>query len=95
MILETHRCCVEGCPNLAAYEVHRFEFDPADGAASFALDDTCRYICVEHAIENERRASDDRKPWSSVSYPHTNRQHVPGVAVYLQLESAHTLAHAA
>jgi hypothetical protein len=89
MTLESHRCCVDGCPNLAAYEVHLYAFDPAEGAVAFALDDTCPFICIEHAIDNERRATDDRRPWLTVRYPHTNRNGVPGIAVYLQLEPAY------
>jgi hypothetical protein len=89
MTFESHRCCVDGCPNLAAYEVHIYGFEPAEGAVSFAVDDSCPFICIEHAIENERRATDDRKPWLTVRYPHTNRERVPGIVVYVQLEPAY------
>lgn len=89
MTLERHRCCVDGCPNLAAYEVHLYAFDPAEGAVSFAVDDTCPTICVEHAIDNEHRATEDRRPWTAVRYPYTNRERAPGVAVYVQLEPAY------
>lgn len=89
MTLESHRCCVDGCPNLAAFEVHRYGFDLAEGAVAFTVDETCPYICVEHAIDNERHASGDRLPWLAVEYPHTNRERAPGLAVYLQLEPAY------
>ena len=89
MTLESHRCCVDGCPNLAAYEVHLYSFDPHEGAVSFAVDDSCPFICIEHAIDNERHAENDRKPWLAVRYPHTNRERTPGIAVYVQLEPAY------
>ena len=84
MWLETHRCAVEGCPNLAAYDVHRYDFDLAEGAVVFAVDEDCPAICVEHALENERRAEGERRPGSVVSYPYTNRRHATGYSVYLQ-----------
>jgi len=89
MTLESHRCSVDGCPNLAAFEVQVYGFDPAEGAVSFVPDDSCPYICVEHAIDNERAVTDDRKPWLTVRYPHSNRDRRPGLAVYVQLEPAY------
>lgn len=89
MTLESHRCCVDGCPNLAAYEVHRYLFDPLEGAVVQLLDESCPFICIEHAMDNELRAAGDRKPWDVVDYPHTNREHLPGVALYVQLDPAY------
>jgi hypothetical protein len=89
MTLESHRCSVDGCPNLAAFEVQLYGFDLAEGAVTFTLDDTCPFICVEHAIDNERHTIDDRKPWLTVRYPHTNRDRHPGITVYMQLEPAY------
>ena len=86
MTLESHRCCVHGCPNLAAYEVHRYQFDPLEGATVQLTDDSCPFICVEHAIDNERRAAGERMPWLPVEYPFTNGDRLPGVSVYMQLE---------
>lgn len=89
METESHRCCVDGCPNMAAYEVRRYTFDPAEGAVSMVLDETCPFICVEHAIDNERAAPGERMPWLAVGYPYTNRERLPGVAVYVQLHPAY------
>jgi hypothetical protein len=86
MWVETHRCSVDGCPNLAAYEVVRYDFDLSDGAIRSDPDESCPTICVEHAIENERRAVGDRRPGGLVEYPYTNRGQVTGVTVYRQLE---------
>lgn len=83
-----HRCTVEGCPNVAAYEVLLYDFDPAEGAVSLLADDSCPYICVEHAIDNEHGAKGERLPWAVVEYPLTNRDRHPGLAVYKQLEPA-------
>jgi hypothetical protein len=80
----THRCGVEGCPNLAAYEVMHYAFDLAEGAVAFAPDATCPYICVEHAIDNERHARGLRATDAVVDYPHTNRSRRPGLSIYRQ-----------
>jgi hypothetical protein len=89
MSSETHRCSVEGCPNLAAYEVFLYDFDAREGAVLFRQDDTCPYICVEHAIDNERQASGERRLHSVIAYPYTNRARVPGLSVYRQQEPAY------
>jgi hypothetical protein len=68
----THRCGVEGCPNLAAYEVIHYSFDRAEGAVVFAQDESCPYICVEHAIDNERYSDGEKAPDAVVDYPYTN-----------------------
>jgi hypothetical protein len=85
MTHETHRCSVEGCPSLAAYEVMLYAFDLEEGAVRFARDESCPHLCVEHAIANERGALGDRGVSASVSYPHTNRDRLTGVSVYLDL----------
>ncbi|HZQ88370.1 MAG TPA: hypothetical protein VFA42_00025 [Gaiellaceae bacterium] len=89
MTLERHRCSVDGCPNLAAYEVHRYVFDLEEGAVAQVVDESCPYICVEHALQNERGVTADRMPWSIVDYPLTNANRAPGIAVYVQLEPAY------
>jgi hypothetical protein len=89
MTTESHRCSVAGCPNLAAYEVQRYIFDPGEGAVALLEDDTCEFICVEHAIDNELHARGERKPWAVVDYPYTNLNRLPGIALYVQLEPAY------
>jgi hypothetical protein len=86
MWVETHRCAVEGCPNLAAYEVVHYDFDVAEGAIVLEPDEACPTICVEHAIENERRAVGDRRPGGLVEYPYTNQRAAPGLTIYRQLQ---------
>jgi hypothetical protein len=85
MWTETHRCAVDGCPNLAAYEVVHYDFDLAEGAVVLEPDPTCATICVEHAIANERLAAGDRVPGSVVRYPYTNRAGRPGLSLYRPL----------
>ncbi len=88
MTSESHRCSVAGCPNHAAYEVQRYIFDPGEGAVALLEDDTCEFICVEHAIDNELHARGERQPWAVVDYPYTNLNRLPGIALYVQLEPA-------
>jgi hypothetical protein len=89
MSSETHRCTVYGCPNLAAYEVFLYDFDDAEGAVLFNQDESCPFICVEHAIANERQATGSRRLHAVVDYPYTNRMRVPGISVYRQQEPAY------
>lgn len=89
MSRETHRCSVDGCPNLAAYEVFLYDFDDAEGAVLFRVDDTCRFICVEHAIDNERRAGAERQLHTVITYPYTNQAHARGLSIYRQQEPAY------
>ena len=46
MWVETHRCSVEGCPNLAAYEVIHYDFDVNGGAIVFEPDPDRPTICA-------------------------------------------------
>ncbi len=89
MSRETHRCSVDGCPNLAAYEVFLYDFDDAEGAVVFNQDEYCPFICVEHAIANERGATGFPRLHSEVTYPYTNRDRRTGVSIYRQQEPAH------
>ena len=88
MTHETHRCSVDGCPSLAAYRVMLYDFDPVGGAVRFGPDETCPYLCLEHAVDNEKQARGDRSMHAHVSYPHTNRGAERGLSVYLDLPSA-------
>jgi hypothetical protein len=89
MSRQTHRCSVEGCPNLAAYEVFLYDFDDAEGAVLFRQDDTCPFICVEHAIDNERQAAGERRLNAVIAYPHTNQSRAAGLSIYRQQEPAY------
>lgn len=85
MWVETHPCSVDGCPNLAAFDVVALRLDLTEGAVVFEPDEDCPIICVEHAIEDERRAVGDRRPGGLVEYPYTNRRRATGLTVYRQL----------
>ena len=53
------------------------------------VDEGCPYVCIEHAIENERGVTAGREPWAIVDYPFTNLSHGPGVSIYVQLEPSY------
>jgi hypothetical protein len=89
MSRETHRCSVDGCPNLAAYEVFLYDFDVTEGAVLFGQDESCPFICVEHAIANERYAAGRPRVHTVLGYPYTNRSRAPGITVYRQQEPAY------
>jgi hypothetical protein len=86
--MEVHRCTVDGCPNRAAYEVVHYDFDPEEGAVVFYEDRSRPYICVEHAIENERRCTVSVRDGRTIgSYPYTNADHAVGRSIYRPVES--------
>jgi hypothetical protein len=88
MTHETHRCSVDGCPSLAAYEVRHYDFDAAEGAVRFERDETCSYLCVEHAVENEQHGHGMPGLHTVVPYPHTNRDRRYGLSLYFDLPPA-------
>lgn len=85
MTHETHRCSVDGCPSLAEYRVQLYAFDPVGGAVRFGPDETCPYLCLEHAAENEEQARGERRTHGLVLYPYTNRGAERGLSIYLDL----------
>jgi len=87
---ETHRCTVDGCPNLAAYRVMLYDFEPIGGTVRFEADVSCPYLCREHAADNEVQARGDRGTHARVVYPYTNRGGEHGVSLYLDLLPADT-----
>jgi hypothetical protein len=66
-----------------------YDFDSAEGAIVFDEDETCPFICIEHAIDNERHAIGERRLHGRVSYPYTNRHGMRGLTVYRQQEPAY------
>jgi hypothetical protein len=78
----------DGCPSLADYRVLFYDFDPDEGAIRFLLDETCAYLCREHAAEYERHARGERGTHVRISYLYTNRDGAPGLSIYLDLPSA-------
>jgi hypothetical protein len=55
----------------------------------FAKDESCPYICVEHALANERGARGVKSPDAFVDYPYTNRSRRPGISIYRQQAPAY------
>ena len=87
MTHETHRCSVDGCPNLAAYRVLLYDFDSVGGAVRFGADETCPHLCLEHAVDNEQLAHGARGTHELVTYPHTNQGRERGLTIYLDLSA--------
>ena len=70
-------------------DVIHYSFDLAEGAVMFAPDESCPYICVEHALANERGARGAKLPDAVADYPYTNRSRLPGISIYRQLDPAY------
>ncbi len=86
--MEVHRCTVDGCPNRAAYEVVHYDFDPTEGAVVFHEDVSRPYLCVEHAIENERSCAISYDQGRVIgNYPYTNAEHAVGRSIYRPVET--------
>ena len=85
---ETHRCSVDGCPSLADYRVMLYAFEPIGGAIRFELDESCPYLCREHAADNEQQARGERGTYVRVVYPFTNQRGEHGLSLYLDLLSS-------
>jgi len=72
----------------AAYEVILYDFyanNPNNKAVFFEQDYTCKFICNEHAIENEAEAKGERLPRATLSYPYTNLNKAQGFTIYKPL----------
>jgi hypothetical protein len=89
------RCGVEGCEDLAAYEVILYDIYFDSGEVFFEPDITCPYLCQKHMIENERQAFSFeenqgppiRQPRGTVYYPFTNKNHAQGFTIYRPIEA--------
>jgi hypothetical protein len=79
-------CSLPDCGHAADFEVILYDFSAAGGIVFFGQDDTCQYICHEHARENESRAEGERRPRGIVRYPYTNLQGAQGFTIYRPLE---------
>jgi hypothetical protein len=69
--------------------VIQYAFDLSEGAVRFSTHEDCPFICVEHALDNERHAVGTRSAHDIVAYPYTNASAAPGISIYRQLEPAY------
>ena len=78
------QCGVPGCDLDAKFRVILYDFYGNVGATEvfFQTDHTCQFICAHHAIENEERASGERRPRGGVNYPFTNLEGAQGFTIY-------------
>src|SRR4051812_13524268 len=78
------KCAVEGCNDLAEYEVVLYDFyDYYDGPETFYEQDyTCPFLCQKHLDLNEKHAEGERRPRGVVHYPYTNKHSAQGYSKY-------------
>jgi hypothetical protein len=78
-------CSVPGCGNQAAFEVFLYDVYLAVRKVFFRTDQTCRFLCPEHMVENEAAAEGMRGPRARMNYPYTNRSRAQGITIYRPL----------
>lgn len=91
-------CAVQGCGRHAEFEVfvHGFSFYTHDkGGILDYQDSTCPFLCREHMIENEERASGPRRWDSDTRYPHTKKDRGSGYTTYLPIADVFPLLYKA
>jgi hypothetical protein len=82
------QCQVPGCTRDAVFEVFVYQYagHPGQSEVRYKQDETCPFICEQHAAENESAALGERHPRGSVDYPFTNREREEGLSIYRPME---------
>ena len=83
-------CSVEGCSNLADYEVFLYDYYTHSNQTFYETDFTCPFLCSTHMEENEAKAEGERKPRGRVLYPYTNEGYALGYSKYSPLKEIYT-----
>jgi hypothetical protein len=83
------KCSVEGCENLAEYEVVLYDYYDFAKQTFYEQDYTCPFICQKHLDINEEKAIGERKPRASVGYPYTNKHGAQGFSKYNPLKEVY------
>lgn len=83
---EGAKCSVNGCANLADFEVVLYDYYDYMKETFYEQDFTCPFICQHHLDENEKEAKGERRPRGVVYYPYTNRHHAQGYSKYNPLK---------
>ena len=84
----TTKCSVDGCENLAEYEVALYDEYPTSKTVFFEQDRTCPFICQQHHDINEAEAVGERVPRAIVKYPYTNKHRAQGYTKYIPVKEA-------
>jgi len=79
------KCSVEGCERIADFDVILYDYYLKRNEEFVEQDQTCPFICKQHMGENELRASGERRPRGTTTYPYTNQQLAQGYTRYLPL----------
>lgn len=83
-------CSVQGCSNLAEYEVILYDYYPSVNDTFYEQDYTCPFICQIHLDLNEEMAVGTRKPRGIVHYPFTNRNCAQGYSKYNPIDDIYS-----
>lgn len=81
------KCCVEGCTNLADYEVVLYDYYPNLDETFCEQDFTCPFLCQKHLDENEKGAKGFKRPREVMIYPYTNKHNAQGHSRYYTLKN--------
>ena len=83
------KCSVQGCENLAEYEVILYDYYDFVNDTFYEQDYTCPFLCQMHLDINEQKAEGERRPRGSVYYPYTNRHVAQGYSKYNPLKEVY------
>ncbi|SFS82869.1 restriction endonuclease [Paenibacillus sp. 453mf] len=86
---ENITCYIDGCLQVADYEVYLYDYyAPPINQEFMELDFTCPYLCEHHMSENERQAIGKRVPRGSVTYPYSNKNRAQGYTKYIPINKS-------
>jgi hypothetical protein len=83
------KCSVQGCTNLAEYEVVLYDYYDFANDTFYEQDYTCPFLCQKDLDTNEEKAIGERKPRAIVHYPFTNRHGAQGYNKYNPLKEVY------
>ncbi|WP_152547802.1 restriction endonuclease [Paenibacillus ehimensis] len=82
-------CSVDGCLELADYEVYLYDYyAPPLNQEFMAQDFTCPYLCEHHMNENENQAVGKKVPRGTVTYPYSNKNRAQGYTKYIPVNKS-------
>ena len=81
------KCCVDGCENVADYEVILYDYYPRFKETFCEQDYTCPFLCQQHVDINEQQAKGSKAPRETTTYPYTNQHNAQGHSKYRKLST--------